>query len=46
MLDRNVIVKITVMKCGLLSKHLIQRTEQHGSSKKPQGNDKFTCLMT
>ena len=31
------IVEITDIKCGFLSKHLFQRTQQHGSCKKPLG---------
>ena len=37
----HVIVEITDINCGLLSKHLLQRTQQHGSFTKPLGNDKF-----
>ena len=37
----NVIVEIMDIKCGLLSKHLSQRTQQHGDCTKPLGNDKF-----
>ena len=34
-------LKITDVKCGLLSKHLFQRTEQHGGFTKPLGSNKF-----
>ena len=37
----NVIVEIMDVKYGLLSKHLFQRTQQHGGYTKPLGNDKF-----
>ena len=37
----NVIVEIMDIKSGLLSKHLSQRTQQHGDCTKPLGNDKF-----
>ena len=37
----SVIVEITDIKCGLLSKHLFQRTQHHGGFTKPLGNDKF-----
>ena len=29
------------MKCGLLSKHLFERTQQQSGCTKPLGNDKF-----
>ena len=34
-------MKITDIKCGLLSKHLFQRTQQHGYCIKPKGDEKF-----
>ena len=34
-------MKITDIKCGLLPKHLFQRTQQHGGCIKPVGNNKF-----
>ena len=34
-------MKIVHIKCGLLSKHLFQRTQQHGGCTKPPSNDKF-----
>ena len=34
-------VKITEIKCGLFSKQLLQRTEQHISCTKPLGDNKF-----
>ena len=37
----HIIVEITDINCGLLSKHLFQRTQQHGGLNKPLGNDKF-----
>ena len=35
----NVVVEITDAKCGLLSKLLFQRTQQHGGCTKPLGKD-------
>ena len=40
----NIIVEITIIKCGLLSKHLLQCTQQNGGCTKPLGNDKFVFL--
>ena len=47
----NVTVEITDTKCGLLSKHLFQRTQQQGGFNKPLRNDinlykvcKFICI--
>ena len=37
----NVIVKITNIKSGLLSKHSSQKTQQHSDGTKPLGNEKF-----
>ena len=37
----NNIGEITDIKFGLFSKHLFQRTQQHGGSTKPLSNDKF-----
>ena len=37
----NIIVEITDIKCGLLSKHLFERTQQHGGCTMPLGNNKF-----
>ena len=38
----NVIVEIThIKKCKLPSKHLFQRTQQHGGLTKPLSNNKF-----
>ena len=39
--DHNVIVEMTDVKCGLLSKHLFQRAQQHGGFTKPLGNNRF-----
>ena len=38
---RNIILETTDIKYGLLSKHLFERTQQHGGCTKPQGNDLF-----
>ena len=37
----NAIVEKVDLKCRLLSKHLSQRTQQHGDCNKPLVNDKF-----
>ena len=38
---RNIIVKTVDIKWGHLSKHLFERTQQHGGCSKPLGNVKF-----
>ena len=38
---RNIIVETTDTKYGLLPEHLFERTQQHGSCTKPQGNNLF-----
>ena len=35
----NAIAKITDIKCGLLSKHFFQRTQQHSALTKRMGKD-------
>ena len=37
----NIIVETTDIKLGLLSKHLFERTQQHGNCTKPLGSDLF-----
>ena len=38
---RNIIVETMDIKYGLLSKHLFERTQQHGGGTKPLGKDLF-----
>ena len=40
------IVEIRDIKCGLLSKYLLQKTQQYGGCTKPLGNDKFVEKMS
>ena len=37
----NITVEMKDIKCGLLSKHLFQRTQQHAGYTKPLDNNKF-----
>ena len=41
----SVIVEVTDIKYGLLSKYLFHRTQQHGGCKKPQGYDQFVSKI-
>ena len=34
-------MEITVIKYGLLSEHVLQKTKQHGGHKNPLGSEKF-----